>query len=312
MCIAHSQMNNSKYARMDPIEVRHRMEEARKHLEICVQFYDIQWQVGRYVLHGHFDEVWFWQERCMKKFMSKRGVVRVIGDQCMHGFKPRDEQGEGLARMRAGFLTNSACIAKRLSKLCQNRRGIVIHTHVISENGRTRAAHVYPQSLCKQICRGIQEQIEADRKGQFLLVGVDMGNATSSREVMREANQIIVQYRAVEENSEPELQWAWDDVSGADLDPKAVRKRQGKKKWNMSEGWCVTSKCLYNNANVKLEKSPIAARWIDSNKWDVDQFNYRSRLAVREVNTFKRDVFFRGEPAARGTNGYIVVGKFSE
>ena len=50
----------------------------------------------------------------MKRLMSRSGVQRVVGDQCQYGLKSKDDLGEGPARKRIGFLTNSVCIARRL------------------------------------------------------------------------------------------------------------------------------------------------------------------------------------------------------
>ena len=156
MCIAYGTMNNVNYAKMDPIEVEHRIAAARKHLEFCVKLYEIQWRSGRYFLHEHPDGAKSWQEACIRNLMKRHGVIRVTGDQCMDGLKSKDKQGVGPARGITGFLTNLVCIAKRLNKMCPNRPGHEVHRHVVLEAGRTRAAQIYPQELCKQICLGIQ------------------------------------------------------------------------------------------------------------------------------------------------------------
>ena len=150
----------------------------------------------------------------MQKLMKKHVVIRAVGDQCMYGLKSKDDKGEGFARKRTGFLTNSVCVAKRLSKMCPNRNGFQVHRHVRVECGRTRVAQVYPQELCRQMCKGIQEQVEADRQGCYLLAQVGSVDGTNRQEMRREANQITTKYRTVEENNDEELQRAWDDVTG--------------------------------------------------------------------------------------------------
>ena len=43
-------------------------------------------------------------------------------------------------------------------------------------------------------------------------------------------------------------------------------------------------------------RKPISTRWIDINKGDVSNPNYRSRLVAREINTHKRNDLFAATP----------------
>ena len=129
----------------------------------------------------------------MKRLVARHGVIRVIGDQCMYGFKSRDEMGAGFALRRTGSSTNPACIAMRLSNLCPNGRGDQVHRRAVLEGGRTRAAHAYPFTLCREICNGIPEQVVAGRKGQFMFVQVNMRVVVDSWELHREPNRTTVQ-----------------------------------------------------------------------------------------------------------------------
>ena len=51
-------------------------------------------------------------------------------------------------------------------------------------------------------------------------------------------------------------------------------------------------------AECKLNtgKAPIAVRWIDINKGDSKEPNYRSRLVAKEINLYKRNGFFAATP----------------
>ena len=46
----------------------------------------------------------------------------------------------------------------------------------------------------------------------------------------------------------------------------------------------------------KIGRQPISVRWIDINKGDAINTNYRSRLVAREINTHKRDDLFAATP----------------
>ena len=173
MCTAFSIMNNINYARMAPEEVQRRMEYGRTHLQFCAKLYAIQWKAGRYFLHEHPAEATSWQEECIARILKKQGVIKVTGDQCMYGLQSSDGHRTGSARKRTGFMTNSACVAKQLERRCLNKFGYEVHHHIRLECGRTRKAQEYPPELCQAICTGLQEQLEVDRKGNYLVATID-------------------------------------------------------------------------------------------------------------------------------------------
>ena len=180
----------------------------------------------------------------------------------MYGLKSRDQEREGPARKRTGFLTNSPCIAKRLELRCPNTKANKIHDHVVLINGRAKAAQVYPPALCRAVCVGFIEQLEVDRKGQFIIANVSTNNNT--KDLMEEAETIKARYKTIEEDDSPDLEVAWDDVSGAELDPKAVRKAR------VEEIEYVRKMNLYTKVPIKQCYSrtgtgPISTRWIDIN-----------------------------------------------
>ena len=215
MCTPFSQMNNINHARMSAEEVKQRMDYGRKHLAFCVKLYDIQWREGRYLVHEHPQGATSWQETMVKEFMKKKGVQKVIGDQCRYGLKTRDGDQTGLARKSTSFMISSPCIAQALSKRCPNTTNRVVHQHIRLEGGRTRAAQVYPPGLCKAMCGGFKAQMEADRKAQFLLAEIQQNEGDSGVDMMRTSKQLKERYDTVVEDNSDEMDLAWDDVSGA-------------------------------------------------------------------------------------------------
>ena len=102
----------------------------------------------------------------------------------------------------------------------------------------------------------------------------------NTKQLIDEANQIKGKYRTVEEDQTEELEIAWDDVSGAELDPKAVRQAR------MEEIEYVRKMSLYTKVPTKewynkTSKAPIIVRWIDINKDGSINPNYKSRLLAR-------------------------------
>ena len=129
---------------------------------------------------------------------------------------------------------------------------------------------------------------------QFLLM--ETGNEdVTSKDLMNVARDVSRKYQTVEEPVDETLDAAWDDVSGAELDPKKVKKARAE------ELEYVHKMRLYDKVHMsqcykRTGTSPIAARWIDINKGDVQTPNYRSRLVAREINTYKRDDLFAATP----------------
>ena len=121
-------------------------------------------------------------------------------------------------------MTNVPCIAKQLSLRCPNTTGHWPHNHVRLENGRAAAAQVYPPALCRAVCKGLIEQIEADRKGQFIIAEVNADGKSEGKDMKDESEALQKRYRTVDEDDDTALEMAWDDVSGAELDPAAVKK----------------------------------------------------------------------------------------
>ena len=223
MCTAFSTMNRINYSKMTKEEVALRMEYGRKHLRFCAKLYARQWRAGRYFLHEHPNSASSWEEQCITDLLKKEGVIRVNADQCMYGLKTHDGTREGPARKGIGFMTNSVCIADKLRKRCPNRQGQPIHQHIWLTNGRARAAQVYPEALCKAICQGLQEQLQLDSKGQFLLMNIESAAEESSRELRESARRLEQKYKTVEEEDEDQFE------TGSRTEPtNGERRPQGR------------------------------------------------------------------------------------
>ena len=213
----------------------------------------------------------------------------------MYGLKSTDGQRAGPARERIGFMTNSPCVVKRLNSKCPNTQENKPHDHVILINGRAKAPEVYPPTLRRAVCEGFMEQIEMDRMGQFLLAEVNADGTIKGQDLKKEAQGIQQQYRTMEEEDQEALETAWDDVSGAALDPSAVKRARAEEiDYIRNSGLCT--KVSIDECYKKIGRAPISVRWIDINKGDTTNPNYRSRLVAKEINTHKRDDLFAGTP----------------
>ena len=162
-------------------------------------------------------------------------------------------------------------------------------------NGRAQAAQLYPPGLCKAVCRGLIKQLEVDRKGQYLLMKMEYNEEISSKRLMEMAKQLEKKYKTIEEEEEWNDEVAWDDVSGAALNPHEVRRARAEEiKYVHEMG--LYEKVPIDQCYARTGKAPISTRWININKGDQDHPNYRSRLVAREINTHRRDDLFAATP----------------
>ena len=217
-----SSLMNFNWSKLDPATVEERKRIARTHLEFCAKLYKIQHVAGRYFLHEHPISATSWSEEIIREVCDLDGVLTALADQCKFGLTSPLSGGQGELMKPTRFMTNSLCIAQSMNRRCPNRmtHGTHKHEHVILLDGRAKAAQTYPNELCRAIRKGIVKQIEADRQGQFMLAALDMG--ASSKTAMHAAMELASKCKQVEEDDAPELEDAYDDVSGAPLDPQNV------------------------------------------------------------------------------------------
>ena len=102
-------------------------------------------------------------------------------------------------------------------------------------------------------------------------------------------------YGTIEEDHEGACEMAWDDVSGATLNPQDVRTAR------QEEIDYVRTMDLYEKVPIqqwyeRTGKAPISTRWIDISKGDADCPNYKSKLVAKDINTHKRDDLFATTP----------------
>ena len=112
---------------------------------------------------------------------------------------------------------------------------------------------------------------------------------------MDEAQRLKEQCKTVEQDDGAEFVSAYDDVSGAPLDPAKVY--EAKKE----EVKFIRDMKLYHEVPIKecwerIGKIPITTKWIDINKGDNVNPKYRSRNVAREIARSKQDGLFAATP----------------
>ena len=120
MCTAFSRLQGLNLCKMPPDEVKRIIKYAAKNLE-CMELCRIQMDQGLYFLFELQLSASSWKSPEVHDVLKRRGVVRVEGHMCQFGMKQSDDQGVVWIKKPTGFMTNSKCIADRLSRVCKPR-----------------------------------------------------------------------------------------------------------------------------------------------------------------------------------------------
>ena len=268
MCSAFSALQRLNFPRMSAAKVKEVVEYGVKHLEFCMRLCRIQHDQGLYFLFEHPATASSWGNGMVRELMMMPKVHRVVGNMCMFDMMQADGQGVARVKKPTGFMTNSQCIADRLSVKCSG-----MHRHIVLINGRAKAAEVYPDKLCKEIVKGLVEQMEVDERisrGELGSIGAFSSEGSEAK-----------QY--------------WDDLSGKSLNPSLVRKAREEEMAEFRKHG-VYVKVPLRKCWDETGKEPIGVRWVDINKGDRDNPEYRSRLVAQEIKTDKREDLFAATP----------------
>ena len=257
--------------------LRHARARAVKHIEFVASLYLEQIQGGRFFLHEHPENATSWQEPAMEELRKIPGVTMARADQCQYGAEVQHGQEQGQpVKKPTGFLTNSSKVAEALSRrctggatpwACSRAKG---GRHVLCSGRVGRDAAIYPRGLCRAVLKGITNQLRSDRQLKEGCFGVQLED---DEEEIRAACQGPEQgfsgrYR--------------DDLTGQVLKDELVLKaRMVELEFFHSKG--VWIKVPVSDARRSTGKAPISVRWVDVNKGDEANPNYRSRLVARQM-----------------------------
>ena len=188
-------------------EKEDRRKAAEKHLDFVCELYEQQVQEKRWFLHEHPVGAASWRTKAVQKIMKMTGVQCATADQCQYGLTTNVRGEKKPARKRTRFMSNACEVLAQLGRQCDGS-----HKHEPLLNNRAGAAAIYPEGLCKAICKGMKRQIEFDQqKVQSLLT-------LSAKDTVAERPELE------EDDTQSLLQDAWDDTSGKALDAKRVRE----------------------------------------------------------------------------------------
>lgn len=193
------------------------------------------------------------------------------------------------------IVTNGFEIARRLQRRCKDKMlGEMDHSeHYNLMNGTAKRFQVYPRMLCYSILEGIAAQPKHD-KGKL-----QWNEMMSVQELELIAEVAGLDIGSVQEDAEELLDEeglvAFDDVSGDERCPSMVHNARAEELQYFKEMG------VYEYASIEgclrtTHRAPISTRWIDVNKGDRSNLNFRSRLAAREFKLDEKPELFATTP----------------
>ena len=293
-CTMFCTLQNLSIGKRDAGKVQAELEEAIKHLAFSVFLCMKQAAEGRKFMIEHPASASSWQLGLMNKLLNVKDAQRVTFDFCDLGMQI-EVDGEMMAvRKRTSIVTNSVELAEALRS--RQRRGD--HEHANTLGGRIKQCQVYPPEFCELVCRTVLEARDRQECTKKMLgnVSVPGKDITSEIECLMSIEKAVHKHPHDDpENGELYSgREFFDDNTGKELDFNlAVQARRLEMKF--FRDMKVYTKVYRSEAHAHGSKV-ITTRWLDINKGDDKEPNYRSRLVGRELKLDNRLDLFAATP----------------
>ena len=294
MCNDRSKLMNLNWGKMTAEPKEQRMKEVRKQSICCVKIYRYQIDSGKYHLHEHPMGAKSWTEPGIGALIKKEYNILTRMDQCQYGLWIKENKWMDRCHAANKVPYNSPCIASQLQQRCAGKHTREAKRHASLFDGRSAQAHIYPEVLCDATCKGTKEQIAYDRQGQFIIAELTIDDAKSGKEECETILDNLINQPTATEDLEEELQQAWDDVSGRELDPSKDTEARKEEVEYIHTSNPYTK--VPRSKTKALRATVITVRWIDINKGDAILENDRSRLVARGIKKDDRPDQFAATP----------------
>ena len=281
MCTAFStwqRLNRTKTGRPD--EMQREYVRACLHMRFVFELYQEQMDAGQYFLHEHPRYASSWDLDFVQDLLARPGVEMAHADQCQYGaVAPSGKDKGSPVRKPTGFMSNSPEILRALSRRCTGRQGECSRAqggdHTPCQGSITKAMAKYPRELCRAVLRGLSNQLRSDKKlkpGCFGLQAVD-DEEEPKEYAYGPAQGYSGKYK--------------DDLTGQVLKDELVEKARAAELafFTSKEVW---KKVPRARAHQRTGQRPISVRWVDVNKGDEVEPNYRSRLVARQLKALDK------------------------
>ena len=268
MCSATGQVKNKSKHHLGNKDNTNIHDVGEKHLEFCMKLYQMQLDNGMYFLHENAGGPENETHPKVKQLVEDWRVYEVEGSVCSIEMDKKN-----IERRKTTFITNAECIARRMGRKCEGgKKGI------LAKGERPRYDEIYTEDMCKEVIRGLHDQMKVDGRLQDTGVGCVF---------------------AMEEG---ETEWVfYDDVTGEALDWEGVIKAREEEIEEFRKHG-VYHKVPITKCYEATGKAPIGVRWIDINKGDKGAPEYRSRLVAKEIKRDSRTDLFAATPPLEAKN----------
>ena len=273
-------------------EVRQRLADGLAHMRFALELCIEQHQAGRLFMFEHPAGASTWSTKMMQEIANLPGVELVDFDFCMAGMKTVEASGRRAhAKKRTRVLTNSPSLQLLLREV-QCRRE---HEHAELLNGKAKACEKYPEKFCRMVCEAVRRDIEnlewRDEMTKVFDITRPFGKLMA---LQQKAEELMEEYESPpEENYFEEIYEGLefvDDVTGEPLErAEAIKARKLEIKFFKQMG-------VYTKVKREAWMKVISTKWLDVNKGDSANKNYRARLVGREIKRDKREDLFAATP----------------
>ena len=274
-------------------EREHGLELLRVGIEVCVR----QHRAGRRFLFEHPQGASSWPEPEMQKLINMDGVFVVNADQCRYGLTSVDQLGRAPAKKPTKLITNMEPAFVCLSLRCDKS-----HRHVTLENGRARAAQIYPEKLCQAIieCFIKTKEVKQDEADDAYAM---LEEPTDELMMLHELGPEV----HAESWAEMSEDLHYDENTGEALDPQKVRDGR-RTEYEKLKSRDVYTPVLREEAmrRVKQDKDTkfIKTRWVEVAKADA----VRCRFVGQEfASQDPREDLFAGTPPLHAARMVVSI-----
>ena len=275
------------YPKLESEEVRRKLEAATEHIRFSLELCLEQYRKGRLFMFEHPADATSWQLKCIQEMMQLEGVFTTPFDFCMLDMRTTDSEGKDVAaKKRTKIMTNSHALATMLREAqCRHE-----HQHGQLIGGRASACQVYPDKFAKLVCEAVRRELDTirwrDQLCEVFDISQPFGRLMAAQLKLEQATVPEEDpFACLYEGSE-----FIDDVTGQHLDKaEAVAARKKEIQFFKQRG-------VYTKVQWEDWMKVITTKWLDINKGDEENKNYRARLVGREIAKTKRDDLFAATP----------------
>ena len=296
-CTAFSSMQNASRSKRDPATVEKELEEAKQHMRFCIELYVMQLDGGRCFIHEHPAGATSWNLPETIQLLMHEEVGVATFDMCQFGMTAKKDGVERPVQKCTRVASNSKEVLKRLRIKCPNKGGPgQPHEHIQLEGTLTKEAQVYPKLFCQTVCEGVaaEKRIRALGLETWSLdeISVAVKEALTDERYGDDPSKDL---HEGEEEIEKLTMKAQDDLTGEELDPEEVKKAR-KEEITYFRNMNVYKKVPLEECLRETGKKPIGIRWVDINKGDRKNINYRSRLVAKEFKDGDKPEWYAATP----------------